>query len=332
MIRLGTAILLVFGFLCGAASAHSYPPALLDIRPTSTGTEITFRVPRLDGVVPAIDLVLPDGFVDTAPPTRINLPDADVRRRVVSGPPEALAGRRIRFPGVDFVGIDVLVRGAGADHSEWTAVATPTLPFVECPPTGSLVATVRTFFIQGTRHILFGPDHLLFVLGLLTLVRERRSLLLTITSFTAAHSLTLGLATYGLAIPPTRLLNALIALSILYLGVEIVAARRGQPSWTATRPWLAAFAFGLLHGFGFAGALTEAGLAPSEIATALIAFNLGVEAGQLAFVGLALAVSSAIVNLDFPRRVWLHLAPGYAVGIPGAFWTIDRGLAALGVI
>ena len=187
---------------------------------------------------------------------------------------------------------------------------------------------VGTYIVQGIRHILFGVDHLLFVLGLLLIVADRWMLVKTITAFTVAHSITLALATLGYASVPVLPLNAAIALSILFLGPEIVRVWRGETSFTIRHPWVVAFAFGLLHGFGFASALTGAGLPRSELPLALLSFNVGVEIGQLGFVALVLALerSFRVLEIRWPR--WVEALPGYAVGSLGAFWTIQRRDAA----
>src|SRR5262249_12390020 len=143
---------------------------------------------------------------------------------------------------------------------------------------------------HGIEHILFGFDHLLFVLALILIVRNTRLLLLTVTAFTVAHSITLSLATLGVVHVPRPPVEACIALSILLLASEIVRSQRSQPSLTARWPWAVAFSFGLLHGLGFASALIDVGLPQGEVPLALFAFNLGVEAGQLAFIAAVVGV------------------------------------------
>ena len=163
--------------------------------------------------------------------------------------------------------------------------------------------------MQGIRHILFGADHMLFVLGLLLIVKDRWMLLKTVTAFTVAHSITLAIATLGYAEVPVLPLNAAIALSILFLGPEIVRSWRGETSFTIRHPWVVAFAFGLLHGFGFASALTSAGLPRHELPLALVSFNVGVELGQLGFIALILALerSFRILEVRWPR--WARRFP-----------------------
>jgi hypothetical protein len=167
-------------------------------------------------------------------------------------------------------------------------------------------------------------DHLLFVLGLLLIVSDRGMLLKTVSAFTVAHSITLAIATLGYANAPLLPLNAVIALSILFLGPEIVRKWRGETSFTIRHPWVVAFAFGLLHGFGFASGLTAVGLPTAEIPLALLLFNVGVEMGQLCFVFLILVLeySFRILEIHWPRMV--QRIPGYTVGTLGAYWTIQR--------
>jgi hypothetical protein len=186
------------------------------------------------------------------------------------------------------------------------------------------------YIAHGIRHISLGADHLLFLLGLLLIVRNRWMLVKTVTAFTVAHSITLALATLGLASLPVEPLNAAIALSILFLGPEIVRMWRGESSFTIRHPWVVAFAFGLLHGFGFASALTSAGLPRAELPLALLGFNVGVEIGQLGFVVLVLLLERAfrILEIRWPR--WAEALPGYVVGSLGAFWTLQRVALLLG--
>ena len=200
------------------------------------------------------------------------------------------------------------------------------------PDQGRLGVAGSTYVVHGIRHILFGPDHLLFVLGLLLIVKDRWMLLKTITAFTVAHSITLAIATLGYANAPTLPLNAAIALSILFLGPEIVKVWRGESSFTIRHPWVVAFAFGLLHGFGFASALTSAGLPSNELPWALLSFNVGVEIGQVGFVVLILLLERAfrVLEIQWPRMV--AALPGYTVGSLGAFWTIQRVAMLIGVI
>ena len=187
-----------------------------------------------------------------------------------------------------------------------------------------------TYLQLGIEHILLGLDHLLFVLGLLLIVHDRWMLLKTITAFTVAHSLTLAVATLGYASAPLLPLNAAIALSILFLGPEIVRAGRGDTSLTLRHPWVVAFAFGLLHGFGFASGLTNIGLPRAEIPVALLLFNLGVEAGQMLFVLLIVLLERAFRTLEMRWPRWVEAVPAYTVGTLGACWTLQRTVLLFG--
>jgi hydrogenase/urease accessory protein HupE len=211
-----------------------------------------------------------------------------------------------------------------ADESVETHVLKPTQPSITLRAAGDTRRGVGAYLYLGIEHILLGVDHLLFVLGLLLIVRDRWMLVKTVTAFTIAHSITLAVATFGIAQVPAAPLNAAIALSILFLGPEIVRRWRGQTSFTIRHPWVVAFAFGLLHGFGFASGLAQLGLPKGEIPLALLLFNVGVEIGQLAFVLLILLLERAfrLLEIHWPRIV--ERLPGYLVGTLGAFWTIQR--------
>jgi hydrogenase/urease accessory protein HupE len=206
----------------------------------------------------------------------------------------------------------------------------PSQPWIEGAAARGPLATAAGYLRSGVHHILLGVDHLLFVLGLLLLVKDRWMLVKTISAFTVAHSLTLAIATLGYARVPADPLNAAIALSILFLGVEVVRAWRGETSLTIRQPWAVAFVFGLLHGFGFASGLTTMGLPRAEIPLALLMFNIGVEAGQLVFVALILLLERAfrVLEVRWPRPV--EALPAYAVGSLGAFWTIQRVVILFG--
>ncbi|TRD12760.1 HupE/UreJ family protein [Erythrobacter insulae] len=187
-------------------------------------------------------------------------------------------------------------------------------------------AVARDYFVIGAEHILFGWDHLLFVIALVLLVRRGWAVVKAATAFTAAHSITLVATTLGYAGLPSRPVEALIALSIVFLAVEVIRAIRApdQPTWTRRMPWVAAFAFGLLHGFGFAGALSDIGLPQGEIASALVAFNVGVEAGQLLVIAALMAVLAAMKRGLPGAEIPAIRAATYAIGITGSFWVFER--------
>ncbi|HXX82432.1 MAG TPA: HupE/UreJ family protein, partial [Casimicrobiaceae bacterium] len=269
-------------------------------------------------------LQLPEDVKNLREPTVQELTDSLLERRLIDAGPNGLAGKRIEFPGLQLTITDVLVRVEMLDGRKWMLVARPQQPWIEIAEARGTVATAGTFLTQGIEHILLGVDHLLFVLGLLLIVRSPWMLVKTITAFTLAHSITLAIATLGYASFPTPPLNTLIALSILFLGPEIVRAWRGETSFTIRHPWVVAFAFGLLHGFGFASGLAAIGLPQSDIPLALLMFNVGVEIGQLAFVAVILLMVRAFKVLEVHWPKPMELLPAYVVGSLGAFWTIQR--------
>jgi hypothetical protein len=307
------------------ASAHESRPAYLEVKETSAGQfSLLWRTPVLAGMRIPIALKLPDDVKNLREPRVQELADSFLERRWIDAGPNGLAGKRIEFPGLQGTITDVLVRVEMLDGRSWTTIVHPSQPWVEITAAQTRLEVMGTFIVQGIRHILFGADHMLFVLGLLLIVKDRWMLLKTITAFTVAHSITLAIATLGYAEAPVLPLNAAIALSILFLGPEIVRSWRGETSFTIRHPWVVAFAFGLLHGFGFASALTSAGLPKAELPVALLSFNVGVEIGQLSFVALILSLERAfrILEVRWPR--WAEALPGYTVGSLGAFWTVQR--------
>ena len=313
----------LLGGVC--ASAHEARPAYLELKETSPGQfTVLWRTPVLAGMGLPVALALPDDIKNITEPKVEELADSVVERRAIDAGPNGLAGERIEFPGLQLTITDVLVRVEMLDGRKWTTIVHPSQPWVEIVASQSRLGVVETYIVQGIRHILFGADHMLFVLGLLLIVKDRWMLLKTVTAFTVAHSITLAIATLGYAEVPVVPLNAAIALSILFLGPEIVRSWRGETSFTIRHPWVVAFAFGLLHGFGFASALTSAGLPHHELPLALVSFNVGVELGQLGFIALVLALerSFRILEVRWPR--WVEMLPGYTVGSLGAFWTIQR--------
>jgi hydrogenase/urease accessory protein HupE len=197
---------------------------------------------------------------------------------------------------------------------------------VLAPAAPSSGAVAGTYLRLGIEHILTGPDHLAFVLALVLLTPVWRQLWKTVTAFTVAHSLTLVLATLDLLRLPQPPVEAAIALSILFVARELWFSTKGRSSGGARRPWLVAFAFGLLHGLGFAGALGQIGLPVSDVPLALLTFNLGVELGQLAFVAVVLLAGRGLARLPaaWRDRGWLRLLPAYAIGALAMFWCIER--------
>ncbi len=317
-------LLLAALFAVPAAMAHEARPGYLEIKETAPGQfSVLWRTPLLSGTRLPIVLTI-SGVRNLKEPTIEELADSLVERRLIEAGPKGLAGKRIEFVGLQVTITDVLVRVEMLDGRKWTTIARPSQPWVEIGASQTWLQVAGNYVVEGVRHILFGADHMLFVLGLLLIVKDRWMLLKTVTAFTVAHSITLAIATLGYAEVPVLPLNAAIALSILFLGPEIVRSWRGETSFTIGHPWVVAFAFGLLHGFGFASALTSAGLPRNDLPLALVSFNVGVELGQLGFIGLILALENSfrVLEVRWPRLV--QALPAYAVGSLGAFWTVQR--------
>ena len=313
------------------ASAHEARPAYLEIKETAPGQfSVLWRTPVLAGMRLPIVLRLPDDVKNLREPNVQELADSFVERRWIDAGPNGLAGKRIEFPGLQLTITDVLVRVEMLDGRKLTTIVHPSQPWVEIAASQTWMGVAGTYIVQGIRHILFGADHMLFVLGLLLIVKDRWMLLKTVTAFTVAHSITLAIATLGYAEVPVLPLNAAIALSILFLGPEIVRSWRGETSFTIRHPWVVAFAFGLLHGFGFASALTSAGLrgrsCPLHFSVSTLAWKL--VSSDLSLLILLLERSFRILEVRWPR--WVQAVPGYTVGSLGAFWTVQRVLILLG--
>ena len=320
---------IVFIILCAGLSskafAHESQPGSLELKQLASNRyEVIWRAPIYYGRPHPARLQLPDNWQTVGEPTVKQLPDSALHRRIVTVEGASINGSVIRFPGLEATITDVFVRISRLDGSKATLIVRPTRPFTELRGERPWYISSGEYVSLGFCHILMGIDHLLFVLGLLIIVTGRMMLLKTITAFTVAHSITLGLATLGYASAPGPPLNAAIALSILFLGPEIVRVWRGETSFTINHPWVVAFAFGLLHGFGFASGLSTAGLPKGEIPLALLMFNIGVEFGQIAFVALILLIcrSFKVLQVHWPR--WVEFLPGYTIGSLGAYWTIQR--------
>jgi hydrogenase/urease accessory protein HupE len=314
----------------GPAYAHETRPGFLELRETGRGTyAFLWKKPSGGEVEIYIAPILPDACRLATAGRQQLTPGALVVRgtlRCEGG----IEGRTLAIDGLESTITDVIVRIHHANGRLESHVLKPVSPSVILGARTSAWQRAVTYVRLGVEHILLGVDHLLFVLGLLLIVGDRWTLLKTITSFTIAHSITLAVATLGYASAPVPPLNAAIALSILFLGPEIVRRWRGDTSFTIRHPWVVAFAFGLLHGFGFASGLTAMGLPQAEIPLALLLFNVGVEIGQIFFVLMIVLLERAFRTLEirWPRVV--EALPGYAVGSLGAYWTIQRTLVLLG--
>jgi hydrogenase/urease accessory protein HupE len=239
-----------------------------------------------------------------------------------------LVGRLIGIDGLSATMTDVLVRMESLDATTQITRLTPSTPSFVIEAAPEAIEVARTYLVLGVEHILLGIDHLLFVLALLILVKGTRRLIWTVTAFTLAHSLTLAGATLGFVHVPGPPVEAAIALSIMFVAAEIVHSRQGMKGLTERFPWIVAFTFGLLHGFGFASALGEIGLPQSAIPVALLFFNVGVEIGQLLFIAFVFAVIAlarqVMRRFAVSQPAWTWRVAPYAIGSVAAFWAIQR--------
>ncbi len=306
------------------AQAHEMRPAYLEIRETSPESfDVLWKVPARGALRLGLYVQLPERCQLIGERISYFSGAAYIERWKIRCP-GGLVGETIAIDGLSATYTDVLVRLESVSGRTQTLRLNPsqTSFTVEATPTWLEVASAYT--ILGIEHILFGLDHLLFVLGLLLIVPSTWALIKTVTAFTVAHSITLGLAVTGIVNVPPGPVEASIALSIVFLGSEILRARAGHPGFTSHHPWVAAFVFGLLHGLGFAGALTEVGLPSDDIPIALLFFNVGVEIGQLAFVVMVLLLAWGLRSVPVTWPGWSKAAPAYAIGSVAAYWLIAR--------
>ncbi len=314
--------------------AHEVRPGYLELRQTAPDTyDLLFKLPaRGEELRLALYLKLPDRTNDATPPRSHFNGNAYVERRTIRRD-GGFDGMSITIDGLSATLTDVLVRIEDLAGRTQTERLTPTSSsfVIKAAPGAREVAT--TYLVLGIEHILGGLDHLLFVLALVILVREWRRVAITVTAFTIAHSITLVAATLGFVHVSGPPVEATIALSIVLIAAEIVNARHDGPSLTTRWPWLVAFAFGLLHGLGFAGALSEVGLPQHAIPLALLFFNLGVEVGQLVFVAAVMVLAWMVRGLTLRRFesvlaqrtfVAVDVAAAYAIGALAAYWLIER--------
>ncbi len=321
---LASLLIVVAGMLAPAAQAHESRPVYLQITLTeSDEVRVLLKVPALGIQRLGLYLKLPEDCVAASEPARFLIDNAFTERSVYvcDG---GLVGKTVSIDGLQSTLTDVLVRVQRPDGVTQVARLTPTTTAFVVEATPSAWAVATTYLVIGAKHILMGIDHLLFVLALLLLVSGLRMLLWTITAFTAAHSLTLAAATLGWVAVPQAPIEAVIALSIVFVASEIAKVSRGRASHMSRRPWVVAFVFGLLHGFGFAGALIEVGLPESAIPLALLFFNLGVEMGQIAFVLAVLATTAVARRYLRTRQSSIRFAAAYGIGTVAAFWSIER--------
>ena len=311
------------------ARADEFKPGYLQITQVDRETyDVLWKIPAIDeSTTLKLRPEFPDG-TEALTAVRSTFSRGVTVQRWRIRVPQGLDGKAIVFSQLSETRIDVLARLVRLDGTVQLERILPVSPTFVGKPSPGRLEVVSTYTILGIEHILSGFDHLLFVLALVLLVQGTRRLLVTVTAFTAAHSLTLAGATLGWVQVPGPPVEASIALSIVFVASEIVHTRQGRYSVTQRYPWVVAFTFGLLHGFGFAGALAEVGLPQSSIPIALLFFNVGVEIGQLLFVGAVLGVIAVgrrvqqRLRLRQPAWFW-RIAP-YAIGALASFWLVER--------
>jgi len=313
---------LSLGLAFFTAEAHQFAPALLELRESDGDHVIVhWKQPVVRVMGSQLRPVLPGNCSGVGSP-RVHRKGTGMEATWRIKCPEGLLGKTIGVEGIADSMADVLVRVNRKDGRPFRHVLTPDKPSVRIPEQENRFSLLRSYGELGVEHILTGYDHLLFVLGLTLLVGYGRMLLWTITAFTFGHTITLALAVLGFVNFSPGPIEAGIAFSIYVLAVEL--ARQNPKTPLRTYPWLVASLFGLLHGLGFAGALTGIGLPEGEIPLALFAFNLGIELGQLAFVGVVLLLWAFLTRLPvaWPRPV--ELIPAYTIGSLAAFWFLER--------
>lgn len=325
-------ILAVLGTLTTGVFAHEVRPAYLELRETGPDTwDALWKVPgRGEDMRFGLFVELPANCSNVTPP-RASMRNAAFTERWTVKCEGGLSGGTIHIAGLSATMTDALVRLERVDGTTQVERLTPSAPsFVVAAPHGTM-GVARTYTVLGIEHILSGIDHLLFVLALIMITGGGWKLVKTVTAFTVSHSITLTLATLGYVHIPQRPVEAAIALSIVFVAAEILHSRAGRPSLTARAPWLVAFVFGLMHGLGFAGGLSEAGLPDGHIPTALLFFSIGVETGHFLFIGVVVSLiallqraASKLTPAYGQRAAALQQLPAYAIGSVAMFWVIQR--------
>jgi hydrogenase/urease accessory protein HupE len=311
------------------AAAHQFAPALLELEEISAErARVSWKQPILRVQGSRLHPVLPPECRGVGEPV-VREEGTGLKAKWEIACPDGLAGKSVGVEGIAASQADVLLRVNLRDGRKMRQVLTAAAPSFAIDADASRTGVFKDYAELGVEHILLGWDHLLFVLALVLLVGWGRSLLWTITAFTAGHSVTLALAALGWVAVPQAPIEAAIALSIFFLAVELTRVGQGKQTLTQKAPWAVASGFGLLHGLGFAGALAEVGLPAAEIPLALFSFNAGIELGQLAFVAVVLAAAAALKRLApvWPR--WSQAVPAYGIGALAAFWFLERTVPLL---
>ncbi|KGE02272.1 MULTISPECIES: HupE/UreJ family protein [Rhizobium/Agrobacterium group] len=316
--------ILSLAFVASPAAAHEMRPAYLDMRETAPDEfALVWKVPAQGEMRLGLYVRLPDTCRANAKPRRSIEGGAYIERwsATCEG---GLKGKEIAIDGLRSTMTDALARIAHRDGTTEISRLKPEAPTFIVADAQTSLEVASTYFRLGVDHILSGFDHLLFVFALFLLIRDPVILIKTVTAFTIAHSITLAGASLGYFSLPQKPVEATIALSIAFVASELVKMKPDSKRLSESYPWLVAFAFGLLHGFGFAGALKEIGLPQSDVPLALLTFNVGVEVGQLLFLTLAFVLLRAFIGLFSISFALLRTASGYLLGAISTFWLVGR--------
>jgi hydrogenase/urease accessory protein HupE len=315
-------VLLVL-LLAHSASAHELRPAYLELREDKPGQfAVTWKTPMLGVARLALDPEFGGDVKAVTPMTTRKVLGAAVQTWMLGA--QTLRGQTVRIRGLEGTMTDALVRMEFADGTAWTERLTPQQPIAVIPARQCWFSVAGVYLKLGIEHILTGIDHLLFILALIIITRGGWKLVKTVTAFTVSHSITLTAATLGCVHVPQGPVEAVIALSIVFVACEIVHRRQGCSGLTERWPWIVALTFGLLHGLGFAGALSEVGLPQGHIPLALLFFSVGVEIGQLLFIAAVLSFVAVVQRVRIPIPRWGEFVPPYAIGTVAMFWIIQR--------
>jgi hypothetical protein len=325
-----TAAMLVWACSVRPVSSHEVRPAFLQITErTDHHYDVLWKQPTMGAM--AVHLVphISGGLLEHSSVTVEAASNFQIHLwQNLDAGPQGLEGHTLTVEGLERTITDALVSIVGTNGESTQHILNAWHPSLTLHLHQQSIA-VPAYITLGIEHILMGIDHLSFVLGLILLVRSWMTLIKTITAFTVAHSLTLAATALHLIAVRTDLIEALVALSILFVMVELVHSYRGRNGLTVRYPWLIAFVFGLLHGAAFAGALAQIGLPPNAILLSLLLFNVGVELGQLMFVAIVLAISWALTRLLKEPPFWTRGIPPYVLGSLAAFWFVERLTTAL---
>ena len=319
-----TLLLLLLSVQLGPALAHEVRPAYLEMRETERNVyQVLWKTPMRGDLRLSLEPVFPVHYRVLTPPATRYVDGASIQtwRLQFSDDPR---GQTLGIKGLADTMTDALVRIEFIDGTSWLKRLTPAQSSADIPMRQSWLGVAGEYLQLGVEHILLGIDHLLFVLVLLIITQGTWRLVKVVTAFTVAHSITLALAALGMVQMPSAPVEAVIALSIVFVAAEILRTASGRHGIAARSPWIVAFGFGLLHGFGFAGALNEIGLPQGHIPVALLFFNIGVEVGQLLFIAAVLSLLFLRDRISLRLPAWSARVPPYVVGSVATFWVIQR--------